>query len=445
LEQLSIPDSVTYIGEGALDTWNSNLVILCSESSYAYTYAKSHHNISVNLIRGVYNGFYYEQQNYEQQSAEITIKGYEGDKTEIEIPSEINGVKVVAIGKWAFDNSNITSITIPQGITNIGFCAFEGTAWLDNLRKENPLVVVNNILIDGHSAEGDVVIPDGVVYIACGAFCGASITGAILPDSVTTIAEDAFSENYNLTSVTIPDSVTSIGWNAFFGPDNDNLPVTFTCTRNSYAYEYAIENGFPVNVVDTIIYPSGNQNDNNNGGNGGSNTNTNTNTSNNKTTTSQSTTKTKAPAKKGTVLTVPGKKIKVKVTSSKASNPTVAFLKSTNKKAKTITIPATVKVNGITYKVTSIADNALKGNKKVTTVTIGKNVTKIGKKAFYGCKNLKKINMTAGKLKTIGKSAFKGIKKNATLKVKGTKKAKAALKKALKKTKVGYVKTWKIK
>lgn len=116
-----------------------------------------------------------------------------------------------------------------------------------------------------------------------------------------------------------------------------------------------------------------------------------------------------------------------------------------DKKAKKLTIPATVKVKGVTYKVTAISDRAFKGNKKLTTVTIGSNVTKIGIGAFYGCKNLKKITVTAGKLTTINRSVFKGVKKNVTISVKGTKKAKTALKKQLKKKSIGYVKTWKIK
>ena len=56
----------------------------------------------------------------------------------------------------------------------------------------------------------------------------------------------------------------------------------------------------------------------------------------------------------------------------------------------------TVKVKYVTYKVTAVSDKAFKGNKKLTTVTIGSNVTKIGKEAFSGCKNLKKITVTAG-------------------------------------------------
>ena len=154
---------------------------------------------------------------------------------------------------------------------------------------------------------------------------------------------------------------------------------------------------------------------------------------------------TAVPARKGTIFNISSKKIKVKVTSSSRKNPTVTVTKIMDKKAKKLTIPVTVKVKGITYKVTGIADKAFRNNKKLTTVTIGSNVTKIGKKAFSGCKNLKKITVTAGKLQTISKNAFKGVKKNITITVKGTKKAKTALKKKLKKRSIGYVKTWHIK
>lgn len=151
------------------------------------------------------------------------------------------------------------------------------------------------------------------------------------------------------------------------------------------------------------------------------------------------------PAKKGTIFTVPSKKIKVKVTSSSKKNPTVAVMKITNKKAKKLTIPSTVKVGGVTYKVTAVASQAFKGNKNLTNITIGRGITKIGNEAFSGCKNLKKITVTAGNLTTIRRSAFKGINKKATITVKGAKKAKTTLIKKLKKSSIGYVKTWKIK
>ena len=173
----------------------------------------------------------------------------------------------------------------------------------------------------------------------------------------------------------------------------------------------------------------------------------------------------KLPVSKGTVISDQTTKASYKVTQTGEKNGTVEYINSTDKNVKTITIPATVTINGIKYKVTSIAKNAFKNNKKLTkvtigsnvktidanafygctklkTVTIGKNVTTIGSKAFYkctalsnitipskvtkiesnafyGCKKLKSITIKATKLttKTVGKNAFKGMYTKATIKV----------------------------
>lgn len=149
-----------------------------------------------------------------------------------------------------------------------------------------------------------------------------------------------------------------------------------------------------------------------------------------------------------------------KVTASDASKKTVAFTKAASKSVKKVTIPSTITVNGVSYKVTKIADNAFSGCKKMTkvtipstvteigassfknctkltSVTIPKNVTKIGKNAFSGDKKLKTVTIKSTKVKTIGKNAFKGISGKSTIKVPKSKKK--AYKKLLKKA--GYKKT----
>ncbi|MBE5882035.1 MAG: leucine-rich repeat domain-containing protein [Lachnospiraceae bacterium] len=83
----------------------------------------------------------------------------------------------------------------------------------------------------------------------------------------------------------------------------------------------------------------------------------------------------------------------------------VTFVKPTKKTYTKVTVPKTVKYEGVTYKVTAIANNACKSNKKLKTVVIGDNVKTIGTKAFYGCTKLTKV--TIGKnVTTIGNSAF---------------------------------------
>ncbi len=85
-------------------------------------------------------------------------------------------------------------------------------------------------------------------------------------------------------------------------------------------------------------------------------------------------------------------------------------------------------------KVTEIGDKAFYKNTKMTSVTIGKKVTKIGKQAFNGCKILKNVKVNSTKLKTVGKNAFKGVKKGAQAKVPA--KQKKAYKNLLKPLKV---------
>ena len=100
--------------------------------------------------------------------------------------------------------------------------------------------------------------------------------------------------------------------------------------------------------------------------------------------------------------------------------------------ATSVVIPATIKINGQEYKVIGIKAEALKGNKKIKKVTIDENVKSIGKKAFYGCKNLKNVTINTFNLKakTIGTAAFKGLNAKAVVSVPGEKLA--AYKKILK-------------
>ena len=91
----------------------------------------------------------------------------------------------------------------------------------------------------------------------------------------------------------------------------------------------------------------------------------------------------------------------------------------------TVKIPDKVTINGVSYKVTSVAANAFKNNDKVKKVVLNNNITSIGNNAFSGCKNLKTITITSKNLtsKSISKNAFKGISGKVVIKVpKGMKK-----------------------
>ena len=112
-----------------------------------------------------------------------------------------------------------------------------------------------------------------------------------------------------------------------------------------------------------------------------------------------------------------------KVTSSSSSSRTVAFVG--NKVKASVTIPTSIKIKGATYKVTEISASAFKNNRKLKKVVIGQNIVKIGKNAFYGCKNLTSITIKSSRLtlKNIGKNAFKNTSPKATVKVPKNQKA----------------------
>lgn len=110
----------------------------------------------------------------------------------------------------------------------------------------------------------------------------------------------------------------------------------------------------------------------------------------------------------------------------------VQFAGVSKKSVSSVEIPATIKINEQVYKVTGVKANALKDNKKVKKLTIGENIKVIGKKAFYGCKNLKNITINTFNLKskTVGAAAFKGL--NAKVVVTVPENKLAAYKKILK-------------
>ena len=108
-----------------------------------------------------------------------------------------------------------------------------------------------------------------------------------------------------------------------------------------------------------------------------------------------------------------------KVTCADGKTFTVVYLKPKKGVKGTVNIPDSITAGHVTYKVTEIAANAFKKNKKIRKVVIPSGIEKIGKQAFYGCKNLKNITFKTTKLtkKRVGSKAFSGIHAKAAIKV----------------------------
>ena len=95
---------------------------------------------------------------------------------------------------------------------------------------------------------------------------------------------------------------------------------------------------------------------------------------------------------------------------------TLMYTKTTST-GKKITIPATTKISGNSYKVTKIAKSAFRSNTRIRKLVIKTNITWIGSRAFSDCKKLKTVQIKTKKLKKIGKRAFKNCKRGMTFKL----------------------------
>lgn len=186
----------------------------------------------------------------------VTITKYTGKESTVILPSTINSWPVTKIGEDALkDNTTITSVTIPDSVTEIGSNAFAGCTNLTSVNyagdwsnltiqsgnpavedaakdaaneqlfdfaftPDNTAVIVNNYKCKGTAA--DVTIPScykgkPVTMIDHAAFHNSAVTSVTIPDSVTSIHDSAFAYCSSLTNISIPNSVTAIGSFAFDG------------------------------------------------------------------------------------------------------------------------------------------------------------------------------------------------------------------------------------
>ncbi len=136
---------------------------------------------------------------------------------------------ITKIGIYAFFGLNITSITLPDSVTNIGERAFEDTEYYnDESNWENGVLYIGKHLIkakdtnaNGNPMLGKYTIKEGTIYIAEGAFSDSeNLRGVTIPNSVKKIDSCAFSNCDNLESVTIGEVVEEICYHAFSSCDS---------------------------------------------------------------------------------------------------------------------------------------------------------------------------------------------------------------------------------
>ncbi len=159
----------------------------------------------------------------------IDNQSYEG---ELVIPSEIDGVTVAAIGNGAFVGAvNLTSVTIPASVTEVGECAFMKCTSIETFIVEegNTYLSVN---------EDGVLLGDGEEFLIAYP-CGRTETSYTVPDGVEEIAPGAFSYAVNLTDVTVPEGVLWIDPWAFSYSSVTNITLPDSLeTIDDYAFAY---------------------------------------------------------------------------------------------------------------------------------------------------------------------------------------------------------------
>ena len=194
LTAVTLPDSLTSIGKNPFSSCSSLAKIDISPDHPVFA-----------QIDGVL---------YEKESKTLICCPARKEGDSFAVPDGI-----LAIGDRAFYGcETLTTITLPKGLTSIGDSAFSGCTSLTS-----------------------VTLPNSLTSIGDGAFfrCDA-LTSVSMPKGLTAIGDRAFACCESLTSVTLPDSLVSIGEGAFKNCPDD---LTLIVPRDSYACQYAIDNG----------------------------------------------------------------------------------------------------------------------------------------------------------------------------------------------------------
>lgn len=129
------------------------------------------------------------------ENGEVTITDYTGTREHVLIPSEIGGFPVTALADKAFYEKHVTTVVVPDSVTEIGDLCFSGDNYLVSL-----------------------TLPDGLAELPYGALESCfRLMDFDLPQGLKKISGSALQYNYYLTHLTLPSSLTEIEQLNFIG------------------------------------------------------------------------------------------------------------------------------------------------------------------------------------------------------------------------------------
>ncbi|MBP1578853.1 MAG: leucine-rich repeat protein [Oscillospiraceae bacterium] len=153
----------------------------------------------------------------------LAINGMCGSKDDVVIPTEIGGMKVIAIADEAFGKAantpyfaSIKAVTIPEGITTIGKKSFAKAADLIKVSIPSTVTIISESAFEQCTSLISAPLHDKIIEIGTNAFKGcSSMKTATIYGSTTKINDGAFQDCTSISSISLPNSVTEVGEEAF--------------------------------------------------------------------------------------------------------------------------------------------------------------------------------------------------------------------------------------
>lgn len=186
-------------------------------------------------------GFYVINKN------ELMLTEYKGTATDIVIPETYNNYTVTTIGSFVFNDLDITSVTMPDTITEIQDYAFASCKNLKSVKLSDNLKTLGADVFFYCTSLESIELPSSLEDLGIYTFSASGLKSVTIPESekLTELGGYVFYQCPNLTEVNIPSTVTKIDKNAFADCD---LKITFKAPSGSYAEEYL--NGEKANIKD---------------------------------------------------------------------------------------------------------------------------------------------------------------------------------------------------